>query len=441
MATPGVTITGTLTDLSGTANAGRLVWTLVNFGDNPPLINGTALVAPITIVTQAAVDGTFSQALWGSYQITPSTTFYQVGILGADGSQTIVAAYQFTAGGSFDLSTLNPLNNIPGIGVNTPSISKIAHQWLDSYTSTTGVFTQSQPAFTDISGTLTAAQEPSTTVNTVVNDTNVTGSISAQALTLGFTGTVAAGRLNSNVVQAVTNDTNVHGTIATQNLTLSWNGQLALSRGGTNADLSASGGTTKILAQDASHVISARDLVAGDIPNLSASKITSGQIALAVGGTNADLSATGGTSQVLKQTTVGGNVTVGQLAFSDISGTAAAAQYVSMVGDSGSGGTKGAVPAPASGDAAAGKFLKANGTWAVPAGGGGGITNTAATSIVPVTTDGSGDLGTSLIWSRRFDGGNNCYKNSCSDIPPNCYHERFPFAVSGAEAHHQLRAF
>lgn len=46
-------------------------------------------------------------------------------------------------------------------------------------------------------------------------------------------------------------------------------------------------------------------------------------------------------------------------------------QLPSFVGDTGSGGTKGAVPNPASGDAAAGKFLKADGTWAVPAGGGG----------------------------------------------------------------------
>lgn len=39
---------------------------------------------------------------------------------------------------------------------------------------------------------------------------------------------------------------------------------------------------------------------------------------------------------------------------------------VLMVGDSGSGGYSGNVPAPGSGDAAAGKFLKADGTWAVP---------------------------------------------------------------------------
>lgn len=39
-----------------------------------------------------------------------------------------------------------------------------------------------------------------------------------------------------------------------------------------------------------------------------------------------------------------------------------------FTGDSGSGGVKGLVPAPASGDAAAAKYLKADGTWAAPAG-------------------------------------------------------------------------
>lgn len=44
-----------------------------------------------------------------------------------------------------------------------------------------------------------------------------------------------------------------------------------------------------------------------------------------------------------------------------------------FTGDSGSGGVKGLVPAPAAGDAAAGKFLKADGTFAAPAGGSGGL--------------------------------------------------------------------
>lgn len=56
----------------------------------------------------------------------------------------------------------------------------------------------------------------------------------------------------------------------------------------------------------------------------------------------------------------------------DLSAAQATAILDAMVGDSGTGGTKGLVPAPAAGDAAGGKFLKADGTWAVPAGGGGG---------------------------------------------------------------------
>lgn len=48
--------------------------------------------------------------------------------------------------------------------------------------------------------------------------------------------------------------------------------------------------------------------------------------------------------------------------------TAASANPIpTLVGDAGAGGTKGFVPAPAAGDAAAGKYLKADGTWAAPA--------------------------------------------------------------------------
>lgn len=66
-----------------------------------------------------------------------------------------------------------------------------------------------------------------------------------------------------------------------------------------------------------------RALVADDIPSLAASKITTGQIALARGGTNADLSATGGASQYLKQTSVGGAIGVGMIPASDIASGAA----------------------------------------------------------------------------------------------------------------------
>lgn len=67
------------------------------------------------------------------------------------------------------------------------------------------------------------------------------------------------------------------------------------------------------------------------IPNLPASQITSGQLALAQGGTGADLSATGGASQFVSQSTVGGALTVIQPAFTDLSGAATTAQIATAL--------------------------------------------------------------------------------------------------------------
>jgi hypothetical protein len=64
--------------------------------------------------------------------------------------------------------------------------------------------------------------------------------------------------------------------------------------------------------------------------------------------------------------TLKGRASSGTGAPEDLTAVQATAILNAVVGDSGSGGTKGLVPAPASGDAAAGKFLKADGTFAVP---------------------------------------------------------------------------
>lgn len=64
-----------------------------------------------------------------------------------------------------------------------------------------------------------------------------------------------------------------------------------------------------------------------------------------------------------------GRTTAGTGVPEDLTVTQATALLNAVVGDSGSGGTKGLVPAPASGDAAANKFLKASGAFAfVPSG-------------------------------------------------------------------------
>lgn len=68
--------------------------------------------------------------------------------------------------------------------------------------------------------------------------------------------------------------------------------------------------------------------------------------------------------------TIKGNNTGSSAAPSNLTGSQVTALLSNFVGDSGSGGTKGLVPAPAAGDAAAAKFLKADGTWTAPAGSG-----------------------------------------------------------------------
>lgn len=99
---------------------------------------------------------------------------------------------------------------------------------------------------------------------------------------------------------------------------------------------------------------------------LAASVIASGQIAAARGGTGLDTSASTGYPSLSAGT------------WSVVNATTLTAALNAVVGDSGAGGTKGLVPAPAAGDAAASKYLKADGTWATVSGGGGLTVGTTA---------------------------------------------------------------
>ncbi len=91
-------------------------------------------------------------------------------------------------------------------------------------------------------------------------------------------------------------------------------------------------------------------LVAADIPDLDIGIITTGILGVDLGGTGADLSAAGGTSQFVRQSTVGGDFTVSAIAPADLPVFPT--------------GTPGAVPDP--GTPTGTRVLLDNGTWAVP---------------------------------------------------------------------------
>ena len=123
--------------------------------------------------------------------------------------------------------------------------------------------------------------------------------------------------------------------------------------------------------------------VAGSFTNMS----VSGTLTVPAGSvTNADLS-------TVATDTFKGRISAGTGSPEDMTVSQATSILNNFVGDGGSGGTKGLVPAPAAGDAAANKFLKATGGWAVPAGGGdvsGPLTSTA--HAVPTYADASGQV-------------------------------------------------
>lgn len=87
-----------------------------------------------------------------------------------------------------------------------------------------------------------------------------------------------------------------------------------------------------------------------------------------------------------------GIFTAQQPSFSDISGVATSNQLPVMVGDSGSGGVQGAVPAPPAGSAAALKYLAADGTFSVPSGTGIGISSVGLSTNAAFLTIGNSPL-------------------------------------------------
>lgn len=155
---------------------------------------------------------------------------------------------------------------------------------------------------------------------------------------------------NSPVLEATGSDSNV-------NLTLQGKGTGGLITTHTNTGL-------HILDTDASH-----DLIIKPGSNVTADRT----LTVTTGDADRTLDISAGSVTI----TAAGAAMTGAASV-----TAQTALLSNVVGDSGAGGTKGLVPAPAAGDAAAGKYLKADGTWATVAGGGGSSPTTTRGDLI-----------------------------------------------------------
>ena len=111
MASPGVTLGGTIRDIAGNPVAGTVQIVLSNLGGWSPTIAGDSELAPLQVTATANGSGVWTVTLWGNYQISPANTFYTVTIYPAGsnaGSWT--SQFAFPSGGSFNLSNLTPVN-------------------------------------------------------------------------------------------------------------------------------------------------------------------------------------------------------------------------------------------------------------------------------------------------------------------------------------------
>lgn len=155
---------------------------------------------------------------------------------------------------------------------------------LDHGLALTGLSDNDHPQYMLVSAAAALTKVDDTNVTVTLGGTPGTALMQPVSLTLGWTGTLAAGRLNANVVQSVVNDTNVTGSIAAQALTLGWTGTLSVARGGIGVGtlasngvlygnaagavqaLAVNAGAKQFLTQTSSGAPAWASVVAGDLP-------------------------------------------------------------------------------------------------------------------------------------------------------------------------------
>lgn len=128
-ATPHITLTATLDDLTGaaagsTANPAKLRIALCGFGPVLPLIAGAAILAKTGPFAVYSTGGPISVPLWANDQITPNTTFYSIEVLDGEDNVVQCGMYKFTGSGTIDLS--NAIQLVPPYGFTLGALAVAA---------------------------------------------------------------------------------------------------------------------------------------------------------------------------------------------------------------------------------------------------------------------------------------------------------------------------
>jgi hypothetical protein len=325
---------------------------------NKLLFNGASIVDGITALTG---DGTATGP--GSAALTLTTVNSNVGTFASvtvNGKGLVTAATALsgdatTSGATLTLATVNAnVGTFASVTVNGKGLVTAA-------TALSGDATTS-------GATLTLATVNSNVGTFAASTVNAKGLVTAAANLSGDATTSGA------VLTLATVNSNVgsFGTASsTGTFTVNAKG-LVTAASSTSIQITEAQVTnlTADLAAKISTTLTSAHILVGNGSNVATDVAMSGDITIS----NAGVTAIGSnkvTNAMLAQISTArfkGRTTAGTGDVEDLTATQATALLNTMVGDSGSGGTKGLVPAPASGDAT--KFLNGAGAWSVPSGAG-----------------------------------------------------------------------